>query len=254
MSMPTFPEKGLDISKEQALTMILGSIAMEELALSHIMNAEGEKLQYVLGMYEKRNDICVAVKDLLEVNRSITDLLENATSMQILLKGKLKSVLEAMRLSQPPCHHGDGPCHECCECCEPGCSYEVAHQGHWDCGTCLLWRKACRGDERRSDECIGVLIPIGMHGACVVTYHFDLCAECEGPVSVSMQGVHHETSHRIITLEAHAKAPHHRVELSGSVALPKPCQTPVESLMFVLSSPERVMVHCAKVHIEPLAV
>ena len=35
------------MTREEALTMIIASIAMEELALSHILNAEGEKLQYM---------------------------------------------------------------------------------------------------------------------------------------------------------------------------------------------------------------
>lgn len=46
MSMPSFPPNGADMTQEEALTMIIASIAMEELALSHILNAEGEKLQY----------------------------------------------------------------------------------------------------------------------------------------------------------------------------------------------------------------
>ena len=49
MSMPSFPPNGADLTREEALTMIIASIAMEELALSHIINAEGEKLQYILG-------------------------------------------------------------------------------------------------------------------------------------------------------------------------------------------------------------
>ena len=44
MSMPSFPPNGADMTQEEALTMIIASIAMEELALSHILNAEGEKL------------------------------------------------------------------------------------------------------------------------------------------------------------------------------------------------------------------
>ena len=47
MSMPSFPPNGADMTREEALTMIIASIAMEELALSHILNAEGEKLQYI---------------------------------------------------------------------------------------------------------------------------------------------------------------------------------------------------------------
>jgi hypothetical protein len=52
MSMPVFPEINPDITCESAINMILASIALEELALSHIMNAEGEKLQYVIKRLE----------------------------------------------------------------------------------------------------------------------------------------------------------------------------------------------------------
>ena len=49
MSMPTFPVVDPPIDREDAVNQILSSIAMEELGLSHILNAEGEKLQYILG-------------------------------------------------------------------------------------------------------------------------------------------------------------------------------------------------------------
>ncbi len=42
MSMPELPQAP-DFTQEQALNMILSSIALEEVALSHIINAEGEK-------------------------------------------------------------------------------------------------------------------------------------------------------------------------------------------------------------------
>lgn len=48
MSMPEFPEPNPDFTLEQALIMILSSIALEEAALGHIMNAEGEKIQHIL--------------------------------------------------------------------------------------------------------------------------------------------------------------------------------------------------------------
>ena len=47
MSLPSFPVSDPPIEREDAVNQILSSIAMEELGLSHILNAEGEKLQYM---------------------------------------------------------------------------------------------------------------------------------------------------------------------------------------------------------------
>ncbi len=49
MSLPSFPVVNPPIEREDAVNQILSSIAMEELGLSHILNAEGEKLQYIPG-------------------------------------------------------------------------------------------------------------------------------------------------------------------------------------------------------------
>ena len=49
MSLPTFPPIEPPLSREGSINEIISSIAAEELSLSHILNAEGEKLQYVLG-------------------------------------------------------------------------------------------------------------------------------------------------------------------------------------------------------------
>ena len=48
MSLPSFPVVNPPIEREDAVNQILSSIAMEELGLSHILNAEGEKLQYIV--------------------------------------------------------------------------------------------------------------------------------------------------------------------------------------------------------------
>ena len=49
MSMPTFPQNDPPLTREGSLNEIISSIAAEELSLSHLLNVEGEKLQYVLG-------------------------------------------------------------------------------------------------------------------------------------------------------------------------------------------------------------
>lgn len=48
MSLPSFPTVDPPIDREDAVNQILSSIAMEELALSHILNAGGKKIPYVL--------------------------------------------------------------------------------------------------------------------------------------------------------------------------------------------------------------
>ena len=82
MSMPEFPNLE-NLTKEQALNSILTSIAMEEAALSHIINAEGEKIQFALA------NKCRDLDQVIAVNKSVSDLLERVFDLQLLLKSKL---------------------------------------------------------------------------------------------------------------------------------------------------------------------
>lgn len=112
MSMPSFPPNGADMTRDEALTMIIASIAMEELALSHILNAEGEKLQYILGTLSGPSP-CACPQDVLAVNKSVTALVEAVTQNQMLLKNKLAQVLEFCPLPPPPppvCKPEPAPC------------------------------------------------------------------------------------------------------------------------------------------------
>lgn len=123
MSMPSFPPCGADMTKDEALTMIIASIAMEELALSHIVNAEGEKLQYVLGTLPGSCKPCASTQEILAVNQSAAALLDTVMQSQMLLKGKLEKALEAggrKPAPEPPCP----PDHPCEPPCPPGCLCE----------------------------------------------------------------------------------------------------------------------------------
>lgn len=81
MSMPKIECTNID--KCCAASSLVQSIALEETAISHILNAEGEKIQKVLSLH---NCDC---KDILEVNKSVQDTVDKITSLEIILKAKL---------------------------------------------------------------------------------------------------------------------------------------------------------------------
>ena len=182
MSMPSFPQNGADLTREEALTMIIASIAMEELALSHIINAEGEKLQYILGTLPGTKP-CACPQDVLAVNKNVASLLDVVAQNQMLLKSKLEKVLEACPPPCPtPCPPPHGPCPPpfgprpcpppcspasppCCpppcrqECCPPPygpgtdtkCALHLAERQAgflWTPGCRLPWRQQSRCGER----------------------------------------------------------------------------------------------------------
>lgn len=96
MSMPTIPDfdTNIDIIRDDALNVVIASIAMEELALAHILNAEGEKLQYVLGTLDKIDPGEITICDIMEVNHSIRKTLRNVINTEMLLQFKLEDVIE----------------------------------------------------------------------------------------------------------------------------------------------------------------
>lgn len=99
MSMPQYPNTS-SITRQTAINSIISSIAAEELALSHIINAEGEKIQYAVGTIEGL-DIPSTIDEVLKVNKSVQSTLDTALENQILLAGKLSDALSTPVLSGP---------------------------------------------------------------------------------------------------------------------------------------------------------
>ena len=95
MSLPSFPTVDPPIEREDAVNQILSSIAMEELGLSHILNAEGEKLQYILGTLPGLSGPPATVSDVLAANESVRSMLETAVQNQLFLKSKMQGALTA---------------------------------------------------------------------------------------------------------------------------------------------------------------
>ena len=93
MSQPQFPSTP-DLSRQNAINQIVSSIASEELALSHIINTEGEKTQYAIGSLPGLVGDST-ITDVLDVNNSTGNMLGTVLENQIVLAGKLSSALRA---------------------------------------------------------------------------------------------------------------------------------------------------------------
>ena len=100
MSLPTFPQIDPPLTREGSLNEIISSIAAEELSLSHILNAEGEKLQYVLGTLPGLGE-AAAFEEVMKVNRSVQDTLSAVMEQQSLLTAKLRAAMKAPVLPGP---------------------------------------------------------------------------------------------------------------------------------------------------------
>ena len=101
MSLPSFPKADPPIGRENAVNQILSSIAMEELGLSHILNAEGEKLQYILGTLPGLSGPSATVSDVLNATESVRSMLETAVQNQLFLKAKMQGALTASPMQGP---------------------------------------------------------------------------------------------------------------------------------------------------------
>ena len=70
-------------TREQAVTDIIESVALQETALSHILNAEGEKIQKMVALPD------VAPEVLLATNKSVESMVNSVANLEIILKQKL---------------------------------------------------------------------------------------------------------------------------------------------------------------------
>jgi hypothetical protein len=91
MSMPNVPNitPNIDIEIEEVVNLLLVSIALEELGISHIINAEGEKIQEVIAKHG-------CVEDLLKIDKSVQTTLRDLIKKEMLLEFKFENILELL--------------------------------------------------------------------------------------------------------------------------------------------------------------
>ncbi len=94
MSLPNIPDITPDISidKQQCYNMLLASVAMEEMGLSHLINSEAEKIQYALGTLPGL-PTPATTDQVLEINKSANDTMRRVVQNQMLLSMKMEDII-----------------------------------------------------------------------------------------------------------------------------------------------------------------
>ena len=103
MSMPDIPDirPEINIDREKSVDLIIASVALEELALAHIINAEAEKIQLVLGTLENsQRTEPPTIDEILEINKIVERILKKV------LQNIPLSLLEAPLHCVPPAMAG----------------------------------------------------------------------------------------------------------------------------------------------------
>lgn len=89
------------VTKDQNIQLLLNSIAMNELAYSHLIDAEAEKIQAFVA-YSKET-ACVYTKDFIDMNQAVSYLLEDITMGQWLGLKRLDRTIALMNQSGGSC-------------------------------------------------------------------------------------------------------------------------------------------------------
>ncbi|TXK67710.1 BclA C-terminal domain-containing protein [Bacillus amyloliquefaciens] len=103
MSQPNLPNitPVVTLSRDDTINLLLSAIAMEELGMAHILNAEGEKIQYALGTIPGLTGPPSSLADILNLNESVRDTLDSLMKQELLLGSKLDSISNIPTLAGP---------------------------------------------------------------------------------------------------------------------------------------------------------
>lgn len=96
MSFPNIPNVSptINLNRADVVNLLLASVAFEELGLAHVINAEAEKVQSVLGTLPVVSLTATNIGQLLSVNQSVNRTLKTVLKTQMLLQFKLEDILD----------------------------------------------------------------------------------------------------------------------------------------------------------------
>lgn len=85
-------------SRYQPITDIIQSIALEQTALSHILNAEGKKIQKALALN-------LSDAEILKINKSVDDTVKSVAKLEMVLQSKLEMFEDCLCDSGCDCYN-----------------------------------------------------------------------------------------------------------------------------------------------------
>lgn len=97
MTMPQIPEGKHRPSLEETVIDLLESIALEEIAISHLINTEAEKNQAIICKYfnnEKQNGLHNGIQEIIICGQNTSKLMDSIIIKEWLLFRKLETTLE----------------------------------------------------------------------------------------------------------------------------------------------------------------
>jgi hypothetical protein len=83
MGMPVITASST--TRDQAITDLIQLVALEETALSHILNAEGEKIQKMVALPDVTPEV------LLATNKSVESMVNAVSRLEMILQSKLSN-------------------------------------------------------------------------------------------------------------------------------------------------------------------
>ncbi|WP_280771725.1 hypothetical protein [Salipaludibacillus daqingensis] len=124
MSMPNVPKQPYRPDLDQTVIDLLESIALEEIALSHLLNAEAEKIQTYLCKFLKCEH--TNHKELISFNKTVNSTLSTIVMKEFLLLRKLETTLQITDDKEKPekDKKPKPPKKKCPPPCPPGCNCE----------------------------------------------------------------------------------------------------------------------------------
>lgn len=95
MSFPNIPDINpyINIKFEDAINLLLTSVAMEEMSVSKLIEAETQKKIYVTDDCKHRYH---ALNDRIKINKSVDETIKNLIKLQMLLQFKLAEIKEIL--------------------------------------------------------------------------------------------------------------------------------------------------------------